>query len=153
MESFRLFHLVLYSKSWYKRFHPKSSRKSIWDDMRILLTADGYQGELMSKLDIINVLLRNCQLLNVRQFADITQIINGIHPKNVWKIGYVTKDHWTNPNDEEYDYYTAVIYYCLSVLHLIDRSTLSQSLPRPDRKVLPLNNGITQKQLDEHFKS
>lgn len=153
MEPFRLFHLVLYSKSWYKRFHPKSSRKTIWDDMKRLMSADGYPGEHMNKNDIINVLLHNCQLLNVRQFTDITQIINGIHPKNVWKIGYVTKDHCMKPNHEEYDYYTAVIYYCISVLHLIERNTLSQPLPRPDSKVLPLKNGITQKQLDKFFKS
>jgi hypothetical protein len=44
MEKFSLQHTVLYSKGWYKRYDLKSNRKTIWDDLRIVLEMDGYVG-------------------------------------------------------------------------------------------------------------
>lgn len=44
MEKFSLQHTVLYSKMWYKRYNPKGTRKTIWDDLQIVLEMDGYLG-------------------------------------------------------------------------------------------------------------
>ena len=48
-------HLLLYSKGWYKKYHPASKRKTIWDDLKIILSLDGYPDNV-SKNDIFNII-------------------------------------------------------------------------------------------------
>jgi len=54
MEKFTLHHAALYAKGWYKRYQKK---RTIWDDLKIIMTLDGYSGEYMSKGDIVSVML------------------------------------------------------------------------------------------------
>lgn len=149
MEKFKLFHLALYSKGWYKKFNPHqhSTRKTIFDDLSITMTADGYMGSYMSKSDIVRVMLKHCQLLDENRFKDMSLLVEGIAPHNCWEYGYYTKDNysWVNKKQNErlpeYDYYTAVVYYCLSVLRFCGKEHFE--LPKPDYKnCLPRKNGI-----------
>lgn len=151
MKKFPLKHLLLYSKGWYKTFNPNSKNKTIWDDMKAVFTADGFSGEHMSRNDMISILLGRCQeLTDVRGF-ELRYFVEGISKEDSWKSGYFVKDSCVNPTEEEYDYLTAILYYCLSQIRFMDNSYYDK-LPRPDYKnCLPKRNGITEKTLKDFF--
>jgi hypothetical protein len=153
MNKFPLLHLLLYSKGWYKTFNPKSKNKTIWDDMNKVFTADGYSGDQMQKSHIISVLLEHCQKLeNVRGF-ELLQFANGISKDNCWQVGYYVIGNQWRESDEEYDYLTAILYYCISILRFIEPSN-HDKLPMPDYKnCLPRKNGTTDKDLNKFFKN
>ena len=155
---FSLLHFALYSKHWYKRFDHKgrSKNKTIWDDLRKTMTADDYQGDLMTKSDIFTVVLHQCQRINQRCFTDLVEVINGISVGYSWKSGYYTKEcTWVRDceNLPDYDYYTAVIYYCLSSISCLSCEEMGiEKLPKPDYKnVLPRKKGIKDKRINEFF--
>jgi hypothetical protein len=151
VNKFPLKHLLLYSKGWYKKFNPNGKNKTIWDDMKAVFTADGYDGEHMTKVHIISVLLNRCQKLKDVRGFELLQFADGISDQNCWQVGYYVKGNKWQPSDEEYDYYTAILYYCLSVLRFIEPSNYDQ-LPMPDYKnCLPRKNGITDKDLNKFF--
>ena len=153
---FTLYHLALYAKHWYKR----SPKKTLWDDLAIIMSLDNYSGEYMSKSDMVFVILNQCQRLNIRAFNDLHEFATGVAKENVWKYGYYTKDcNWLvnkEPNLPEYDYPEAIIRYCLSNLLSCDKKTLTGDengkLPMPNYKTgLYKNDGITKKKLKEMF--
>ena len=152
---FTLYHLCLYAKGWYKR----ENKKTIWEDLQVIMSLDDYSGEYMDKYDIVSVTLDHCQRLNVRGFNELGLFANGIAPSQCWKFGYYTKENamWVRENEKlpTYDYYEAIIRYCLSNLMSTDIKTLvgeGGKLPRPDyTKGLPRKNGINEKKLKEMF--
>jgi|ERR1035437_2417260 hypothetical protein len=156
MEKFTLFQTALYAKNWYKRYQNKNT---IWDDLKVILTLDGYSGEYMNKGDIVNVILNQCQRLDVMAFKDLSMFANGISKDYCWRHGYYTNDHhWAKKNKEEqlpeYDYYEAIVRYCLSNLVSTDLKTLCETdkLPPPDyKKGLKRSDGISNKKLKEMF--
>ena len=153
MEKFKIFHVALYAKGWYKR----ENKKTLWEDLRVILTLDGYYGECMSENDIVYNLLNHCQRLEIRGFKELTTFVEGIHPSNCWKYGYYTNNYlFIRKGDvlPEYNYNEAVVRYCLSTLVSTDLKTLCglDKLPMPDYKNgLPRKNGITDKKLKEMF--
>lgn len=155
MEKFTLHHTALYSKGWYKRYN----NKTIWQDLQIMLTLDGYSGDLFSNKDILRVILAQCQRINMPAFTDLYSFVNGISENECWKYGYYTKNHtWikANPKKElpEYDNNEAIVRYCLSNISMLSPNQLSESgkLPRPDYvKGLPRKNGISDKKINELF--
>ena len=155
MEKFTLFQTALYAKGWYKRYQKK---RTIWDDLKIILTMDGYSGEYMDKTDIVSVVLNQCQRLNTPAFKDLTMFANGISRAYCWKHGYFTKDWMFQKRGEElpeYDYYEAIIRYCLSNLVMAETKELcgeGNKLPGPDyTKGLKRSDGISNKKLKEMF--
>ena len=148
---FPLRHLLLYSKGWYKKFNPKSSRKTIWDDLRVILTLDGYQGDVMRRSDIVSVILSKCQgLADVRAF-ELLEFAYGISEGNAWQCGYFTKHSPYGETDEEYNYFEAILYYCIAHLRFIDVKYHGK-LPMPDyEKGLPRKNGISDEDLKKFF--
>lgn len=158
---FKLLHFALYSKGWYKKFHPKSKRKTIWDDLKCTMTADDYSGEYMTKSDIVFVILDHCNRIDKPTFKDLIQIISGIAKENCWKFGYYTIENcnWAKDRLEyltfpEYDYWEAVVRYCMSNIANLSREELGiDSFPSPDPNVLPISNNIKQKKLTEFFKT
>ena len=81
MEKFTLYHVALYAKGWYKR----ENKKTIWDDLRVILTLDGYYGEVMDKSDIVGNILNHCSRLNLSAFKNLGQFADGISPTFCWK--------------------------------------------------------------------
>jgi hypothetical protein len=153
-ETFKLFHVALYAKHWYKR----ENKKTIWEDLQVILDLDGYYGEGMNKGDIVGNILNHCQRLDIRAFKDLSAFANGISKDYCWRHGYYTQDHtWAIRNKEvlpEYDYYEAIVRYCLSNIQCADIKELCgvDRLPMPDyKKGLPRKNGITDKKLKEFF--
>ena len=159
METFRLFHVLLYAKHWYKRFDKlgRGERKTIFDDLRKCFTADGYMGECMSRYDVVDMLLINCQRVKLSAFSDLRQFANGVSDREVWKNGYFTKTNdvfnKNRDNNPDYDYETAIVYYCLSNLACSEIKYLGiDKLPEPDFKnCLPRRNGITDKSIKRMF--
>ena len=157
MEKFKLYHTALYAKGWYKRYQKK---RTIWDDLKIIMSLDGYSGEYMSKGDIVSVMLTQCQRLNMRAFKDLSMFADGISQSFCWRHGYYTKGClWmVNPKNEElpeYDYYEAIVRYCLSHLVMAEHKELTgdgNRLPKPDyTKGLKKSDGISNKKLKEMF--
>jgi len=155
MEKFTLYQTALYAKNWYKRYQKK---RTIWDDLKIVLTMDGYNGNYMKKGDIVSVILNNCQLLNVRAFKDLGMFADGISQDFCWKHGYIVKGCFFERKDEqlpEYDYHEAIVRYCLSNLAITETHKLcdgDKKLPKPDyTKGLKKSDGISNKKLKEMF--
>jgi len=148
---FSLLHFALYAKHWYKKSN------DIWADMKKIMTADGYPGEVMKKKDIIGVILARCQDLEIQQFT-LLAFIDGIAPENGWQHGHPWKGNYPflTPEPEDLPYYDqneAIVYYCLSVVCNLERAQFSKELPRPDKKVLPWRKGISKKDIDVMFGS
>jgi hypothetical protein len=155
MEKFALSHTMLYAKGWYKTYDSKSKNKTIWDDLRVIMSLDDYSGDIMSKTDITYVILHQCQKLDVRAFKDLAAFATGISKDMCWKHGYVTTDHkWLIKDGEvvpEYDYFEAIVHYCLSSLRYLDKATHGK-LPMPDYiKGLPRKNGLSNQTLKQFF--
>lgn len=134
---FLLTHLVLYSKGWYKKYNVKSKRKTIWDDLKIIMALDGYSGEYMNQTDIFNVILNNISnscLVNHRPFT-IPELIHNIQPDNSWKYGYRVQFQ-----SSEYNYQESVIRYIISELTFIENKDWNVALPNYSK--MPRRNGI-----------
>ena len=152
MEKFTLLQTTLYAKGWYKEYNNK---RTIWDDVKITLTADGYNGNYMTNDDVLRIILHQCQRLDLICFKDLCQIISGISKEFCWKCGYFTKDNFRfaskkeNESFPEYNYYESVLRYCLSGLAMTDATDLGiDKFPEPDYKnCLPRKNGIGKKDL------
>jgi len=154
-KKFTLYQLALYAKGWYKR----ENKRTIWQDLQVIMSLDGYSGEWMHHQDIVSVMLDQCQRLEVRGFKDLALFANGISPTQCWKYGYYTTEaNWmvkTHKDLPEYDYYEAIVRYCISTLVSTDIKTLvgeGKRLPNPDYKNgLPRKNGITDRKIKEMF--
>ena len=148
MRTFSLLHVVLYAKDWYAR----EQNQTIWDDLKVMFTLDDYQGEFMSKNDMINVLLNECQLLDISAFNLVT-FASGIDKRNSFRYGYYTKGCGFGDDDKlpEWDYHEAIVRYCLSELRFTSKDKLPK-MPFPNYKDgLPKRKGITIKNLKDHF--
>lgn len=136
---FKLLHLALYAKGWYKRFNPKSKRKTIWDDIRQTMIGDDYSGEFMTKHDMVSVILNQCQKIQTPSLQNLSILLTEISEENIWKYGY---------RFDKYDYWEAILYYCLSNIRMMSNDDY-EPLPSPDPKVLPLAHGISLKKINQ----
>jgi hypothetical protein len=159
MEKFSLQHTVLYSKGWYKSYNIKGKRKTIWDDLEILLEADGYIGTFNGDSDkqkqnrITYLLVEQLDRIpKTEHVGTLTDFYESIKEYNCWKYGYYTKTNSNKNNTSElpdYDYNEAVVRYCLSFF--CNLKTEQWKPIAPDKSVLPLNNGIKQLKIKKIF--
>ncbi len=163
MEKFSLQHIVLYSKGWYKSYSPKGKRKTIWDDLEILIEADGYLGCLegdtleQKKNRIAYLLVSQLERLPKRgHVGTLSEFYESIKPYNCFKFGYYTKDYFFAPaleqkgiKLEEYDYNEAVVRYCLSFFSNLSKDDWKTI--KPNYSILPKSNGIKDKKVNEIF--
>ena len=162
MEKFSLQHIVLYAKGWYKSYNSKGKRKTIWDDLKILIEADGYLG--FNEGDSLEQTKNRISYLLVSQLQRIpltgssrtlSDFFESIKPHNCWKYwGYDTKQNcWSGKPKEDlpdWDINEAAVRYCLS--HFGNLSKNEWNHIKPDKKVLPLANNVTEKKIKEIFK-
>lgn len=103
-KTFKLNHIALYAKGWYKR------SDNIWEDLKKCLSCDGYSGDIMSKYDVVTVILIAFEEMPIkRYYHSLREVLDGISPQRCWTRGYYYKD-----NKEEYDMQEATVRYCLS---------------------------------------
>ena len=159
-ETFKLNHFALYSKHWYKRFNRngKSEHKTIWDDLKKVMTADGYYGEVMTKMDMVSIIVNHSTRLKIHAFRDMLTMLVGITDCECWKYGYYTKTNcdWINKENiddyPDYDYWEAIIYYCMSSVCNTEIKDLPMGFVKPDYKnCLPRRNGISDKDIKRFF--
>lgn len=114
-------HIYLYAKGHY-------NDTNVIEDLKIIMAERcgqyslRYQEGRCDLRDVISVLV-NLTYSYIRRHDYLFQeFVSDVSPDNSWKVGYRTKqmktmfiekDHDTFP---EYDYWTAVIYKCLSIL-------------------------------------
>jgi len=149
MQNFSLNHLVLYSKGWYKSYDVRGKRKTIWDDMQILLELDGYlmYEEKPNKFRIVELVLEHCQRLN-KECYKIRNFYSGVCDSEVWKYGYYTNTNnfWNNRKDlPNYDFQEACLRYCILNLSMLNKG--EWKIVQPNYSKLPKPNGITDKKL------
>ena len=151
MNKFSLYHTALYAKHWYKR-------GNIWEDLRKTLTMDNYSGEVMSKDDIVRVILNQCERIpETRAFHSLYEFAMGISPMECWKYGYYTKEHtWTRycKSSPDYDYHEAIVRYCLSNISIRSYEELGcDKFPAPDFKkcLRKASRSITVKKINAVF--
>lgn len=162
MEKFSLQHTVLYAKGWYKRYNAKSERKTIWDDLVIVLEMDGYLGTFEGdtpeqiKHRAAYLLVNQFQRLPNKGYANsLAAFFEGIKPYNCWKHGYYTKQYTFLRSQKEidsspdYDYDEAVARYVLSHLCSLEKGEWTPCAP--DYTKLPRRNGISNEKLKNHF--
>lgn len=159
MEKFSLQHTVLYSKGWYKRYDIRGKRKTIWDDLQVVLEADGYVGTFNGDSEVQKI--NRITYLLVKQLDRIPKkgyrgtlpdFFESINEYNCWKFGYYTKNNsfWSSRKVDDlpnYDYNEAVAWYCLSFFSLLTKDEFESI--KPDSNVLPLSNGVKSKSIKE----
>ena len=151
MNEFKLKHVALYAKGWYK----KSNKSTIYDDLRKCLTKDGYMGQYFTNNNVVYKIVDSCKDINLRCFNDFAYILTQINVDTIWQYGYLCKEN-TDPSTKDwnklpnYDYLEAILYYYISSIRHLEKQYLSEnSLPHPDYKnCLPRPNNIKNKQLE-----
>lgn len=145
---FSLQHTVLYAKGWYKR------SKDIWADLRKVLNADDYSADIMKNGELAMLLLHRLEALKNPNVKSVATVISAIEPHNCWTYGYFCQGSPTllSRKDEvwpEYDRSEAIVRYCLSIFGNLKFDEWNPC--KPDFKVLPRKNGVTDASLKEHF--
>lgn len=145
MNKFKLSHLVLYAKGWYKR------TDNVWEDLKKILELDNYTP--FSDNDVYFILLSNLEKSDFDyRFNDLKQVMIGIHPSECWKTGYYIKgNNWVKGEKElpDYDMPTAFIYYVLSNLRFLDKKYWIPVTPK--YKLYPKGESITLKKVIDQF--
>ena len=138
METFYLGHTVLYAKNHYL------SSENILKDLTATMDADGYM--TFNSYDISRILLNLYIRLPYPGHCQITNLVEGINPHNLWKVGYYTKENtpaYIGSREEReklpvYDYNMGVIMFVLSYLKFIELKDFKGGLPKANKNVLPL---------------
>lgn len=157
MQKFNILHFALYSKGWYKR----NNKRTIWEDLQLILTLDNYSGKYMEKGDIVGVILNQCQRLDMNAFKNLSTFADGISQSYCWKYGYYTKGNaiWIKEHETlpEYDYYEAIVRYCMSnvancdIKTMLGDETKHPPMPVYTKQGLSRPNGLKEKRLKEMF--
>lgn len=143
---FRLSHLVLYAKGWYK------ITDNVWDDLKEMLKLDDYTP--FSKGDVYLIIANAFQEFDYRA-SELYQVMLAIHPSECWKYGYFVKENsfWSTDKTvaelPDYDMSTAFIHYVLSTLRFIEND--KWKLVTPKYKKYPKNPEISLQKVIEHF--
>lgn len=144
-EKFKLTNVVLYAKGWYKK------TDDVWKDLQEILKLDDYVP--FDKKDVFFIITRAVEEFNHPQWAKLSEVLSGIHPKNCWKVGYYINENksWAghNTKSHEYDMPTAFIYYVLSNLRCMDSQQWHVQMPKVN--IYPKAENITINSLYEHF--
>jgi len=149
MSEFRLKHVVLYSKNWYKR-------DNIWKDLQILLDADGFNTMWKKEPpinDITRIIIEQCMKLEVRWILTY-EFFDGIKDSNIWKNGYTTRTNYWSEDREKYPEYNvdeAAVRYCLSNLCCTEIAAFTEGLCKPNFDLLAKGSSVTDKKVEEVF--
>jgi len=149
MEKFRLSHLCLYAKGWYQKTN------DIVKDLQIVLSLDGFSGDLFSKREIASFMISKCEKIDIVHFST-SKVVAGLEPSQTFKTGYVhnlTPKYFVREDEQlqDYDYCLAIIYYCLSGLSMLDNEKWVRDVPIYG-KGLEKPEHITQSYIDSNFK-
>lgn len=156
MEKFSLQHTVLYSKNWYKSYNIKGKRKTIWDDLEIVLKADKHDYLFSSDNDVqkqnrITYLLvvQLDRIPKLGYIGTLAEFYESIKDCNCWRYGYITKTNSLDTNKNiklpDYDYNEAVARYCLSFFSNLEKE--QWNVIAPNKSILPLRNNIKQSKI------
>lgn len=135
-------HVYLYAKDWYKK-------TDIISDLKILIgLRSGLKTEDVRVEDIIIVLTDEIKHYLKEDGNLLLNIINDIHPANVWRLGYVPADgksmNVLQPvPPEKYDLYRAVLYKYLEIFRFQKISDIlaiepDSFFPEPNPQILPI---------------
>lgn len=141
---FRLTNVVLYAKGWYL------ITDNIWDDLKKILELDGYTPYTNS--DVYSILLSAVQESKIYRWAELKEVMIGIHPNECWKVGYYIKgNNWIKNSDNlpEYDMPTAFIKYVLSNLRFMSNENWNPQMPKVTK--YPKGTDITIRKLFDVF--
>jgi hypothetical protein len=136
----KLKHFALYTKGHYVMTDDMIA------DLRKCFDADGYCGEYMTKHDMVTVLTKNIAPLLRDAEHMVSQLLEGIDPRQCWKRGYYHSTDYREPaarlrdgdlHNQPYDMYIATIKFYMSEVRFKTVEELG-GLPTASRSVLPL---------------
>lgn len=131
-------HFILYAKGHYKGFEIDGT---VWGDLRrINANYCGVDEKHISNTDILYVLIHAVE--SVCEKVSLLDFLTEIDPENIWRT-------WPNrvgkSQDIKYDFKTAVVGKCLSLLRFVrvldDEGNQILKLGEPDPKILTLKKG------------
>lgn len=143
---FRLSNVVLYAKGWYKK------TDDVWEDLKQILVLDDYTP--FTKGDIYSIILNAFENYNCRQ-STLREVLQGITPRESWKVGYFTKGNadWLSKEEQEtlpeYQMEEAFIRYVLSTLRFFSIEQYNNHTPLYSK--YPKNERIETKKIIEMF--
>jgi len=143
---FKLTHVILYAKGWYKK------TDDVWEDLKQILKLDDYDPH--NYVDVYVIILNATYESELYRWTDLKEVLIGIHPTECWKYGYYTKHcKWSFGKQveelPEYDMPTAFIYYVLRNLRNIPTQEWNPEMPKVSR--YPKNPEISIRQLYDMF--
>ena len=128
-------HFVLYAKGHYNKFEID---ETVWGDLkRIQADYCGVPEEYLSKNDIIFILIKAVEELH--KPLSLYDFLTAIDPEKVWMIW---PNRFSTIKEVEYDYKTAVVGKCLSLLRWIPiykNEKRILELGEPDPNILNLS--------------
>jgi hypothetical protein len=143
---FKLSHLTLYAKGWYKQ------TDDIWDDLTKILKLDDYTP--FSKQDVYSIILTNVSGFK-QPWTSLYSVLKNIQSNVCWSYGYVTEDAPTilksvsKDNVKVYSMEEAFIWYVLSNLRTLENKYWNPVTPKFTK--YPKDPDITIKECVEHF--
>ena len=119
-------HIFLYACGWYKQ-------KNMIQDLKIIISKEHrWDIEDISINGVVNELLHIIEpfLLDINNGCDFKDLMIGIRPDEVWKLGY--------PENLEYDYNIALVHKIVAMLELVGVWCLG----KPDYSILPKRDRV-----------
>ena len=80
MNKFKLSHVVLYAKGWYK------ITDDIWEDLANILVLDNYNP--WNKSDVFSIIISAFQSSGIYRITELKEVLVRISPSECWKFGY-----------------------------------------------------------------
>lgn len=140
-DKFKLSHVALYAKGFYKR------TDNVFEDLLEILKLDDYTP--FDKRDVTIILMNGYQ----KCFdVDLINFISDIQDGNTWKVGYITKNSpfYKNAVIKEYDMLEACVYKILSDVRFLTKDQFLVKFPKYSKKN-PRPETIEIKKLYEFF--
>jgi hypothetical protein len=141
MGKFRLTHVTLYAKGWYRKSN------DLLADLKHCLKVD-YLVSALSKQDVAMILIHNLKDSDFGKTfkMGLDSMLNDISPENSYSVGYYHKDtpclfSRVNEVSEPYDYWMAVIHTCLIRIQCMEREYWEIGMPDYDNVLPHLTDG------------
>jgi hypothetical protein len=142
-------HIYLYAKNHYQK-------GDVWEDMRkIVAYKFKLKEDLISNQDIIlavTTIIRKHKEFSQEQI--FYEFLIDISPESCWKTGYYTVDKYPElfnksrlPRnyEEQYDYWTAVLFKGLSIINMLrvfNGEKVLIEIDEPNAEILPLKKKV-----------
>ena len=150
-------HMILYCKGWYKSDNMIEDLKKIISIWYLVKTEDMNESYVVCRLFTI---IKEYQNQLFKGNYDLLYFLSDIAPENTWNYGYTHSSAYglyasIDKTLPPYDYWTAIVYKMVSMIRSLrvinDDGSYIVKTPRPDTKVLPFADHITEEKIEQFW--